>query len=156
MQTLFQAWTNANVALKGRVLGQATGDVLPPAEKFFLGGPDFNRGYYSGEVTGDNALVLSSELQLNTVHDLPLFGRTVPVTAQWYGFYDYGQTWENQRLDANAKLSSMGLGVRLAVTRFTEFGLEGVHRNTRYVHSSGPGVSALKADALYWRVVTRF
>lgn len=156
VQTLFQTWTNANVALKGRILGQATGDVLPPAEKFFLGGSDFNRGYYSGEVTGDNALVLSSELQLNTAHDVPLLGRVVPVTAQWYAFYDYGQTWEEQRLDANAKLSSVGLGVRLAVTRFTEFGLEGVHRNTRYVRSGGPGVSPLKADALYWRLVTRF
>ena len=50
----------------------------------------------------------------------------------------------------------MGLGVRVTVTRFTEFGLEGVHRNTRFVHGSGAGVSPLKADALYWRVVTRF
>lgn len=157
VQTLFQAWTNANVALKGRVLGQVSGDVLPPAEKFFLGGAEFNRGYYSGEVTGDNALVLSAELQLNTNHEVALFSRVLPITAQWYGFYDYGRTWENQSLDANAKLSSMGLGVRLLVTKYTEFELEGVHRNTRFVRGgSGAGVSALKADALYWHVVTRF
>ena len=78
VQTLFQPWTNASVALKGRVLGQATGDVLPPAEKFFLGGAEFNRGFYSGEVTGDNALVLSAELQLNTSHEVGVFGRTLP------------------------------------------------------------------------------
>ncbi len=165
VQTLLEPWTDASVTLKGRVLGQATANVLPPAEKFFLGGAEFNRGNYSGEVTGDNALVLSAELQLNTHHDASVFGLPVPITAQYYAFYDYGRTWENQRLDANARLSSMGLGVRLTLTRFTEFGLEGVHRNTRLVHSGMAGptanptastVAPLKADALYWRVVTRF
>ena len=156
VQTLFQPWTSASVALKGRVLAQASGDVLPPAEKSFLGGAEFNRGFYSGEVTGDNALVLSAELQLNTSHEVPLFGQTLPITAQWYAFYDYGKTWENQTIDADAKLSSMGLGVRLTLTRFTEFGVEGVHRNTRFVRGSSSTTSPLKADALYWRVVTRF
>ena len=156
VQTLLQPWTAATITFKGRVLAQATNDVLPPAEKFFLGGADFNRGYYSGEVTGDNALVLSAELQLNTQHELALLGRTLPVNAQWYAFFDYGQTWENQDLDANAHLSSTGLGLRLALTRFTEFGLEYAHRNTRYIRASAPPASPLKADALYWRVVTRF
>jgi len=157
VQTLFQPWTEATVALKGRALGQVTGDVLPPAEKFFLGGAEFNRGYYSGEVTGDNAMVLSAELQLNTRHDASVFGLPLPITAQYYAFYDYGQTWENQRLDANARLSSVGLGLRLTLTQFTEFGLEGVHRNTRFVRSNTSAtVAPLKADALYWRVITRF
>ncbi len=155
-QTLFQPWESASVALRGRVLGQLSGDVLPPAEKFFLGGPDYTRGFYSGEVTGDNALVLSAELQLNTSYDVPLFGRSFPIAVQYYGFFDYGQTWERQKLDANARLSSIGLGFRLNVTRFTEFDLEGVHRNTRLVRSGSAAVSPLKADALYWRVVTRF
>jgi hemolysin activation/secretion protein len=156
VQTLFQAWSNASVALKGRVLGQASGDVLPPAEKFFLGGAEFNRGYYSGEVTGDSALVLSAELQLNTGYDVPLFGRVFPINAQFYAFYDYGRAWQNQRLDANATLQSEGVGVRFTVTEYTEFNIEGVHRNTRFIGGSGPGVSPLKADALYWRAVTRF
>ena len=156
VQTLFQVWTAGSVALKGRAIGQVSGDVLPPAEKFFLGGAEFNRGYYSGEVTGDNALVLSAELQLNTSHELSAFGQAIPITAQYYVFYDYGQTWENQALDANAHLSSMGLGVRATVTRFTEFGLEGVHRNATFVRGRGVGVSPLKSDAFYWRVTTRF
>ena len=156
VQTLFQAWSNASVVFKGRILGQASGDVLPPAEKFFLGGSEFNRGYYAGQVTGDNALVFSAELQLNTSYDLPLFGHVLPITAQFYAFYDYGNAWQNQRLDADAKLQSEGVGVRLTVTRFTEFGIEGVHRNTRFIGGSGAAVSPLKADALYWRAVTRF
>ena len=164
VQTLFQPWTDATIGLKARVLGQVSGDVLPPAEKFFLGGSDFNRGYYSGEVTGDNALVFSAELQLNTSYQTSLFGLPLPIGVQYYAFYDYGQTWENQRLDANAHLASEGIGVRASVTRFTEFDLEGVHRDTRFIGGSttSPGTTAgnnrspLKADALFWRVVTRF
>ena len=155
-QTLFRPWADATVALKGRAIGQVARDVLPPSEKFFLGGSEFNRGFYSGEVTGDNALVWSVELQLNTSYDLQLFNRPINLAAQFYTFYDRGETWENQRIDANARLSSMGLGVRLNVTRFTEFDLEGVHRNTRQVRASSATVSPLKADAAYWRVVARF
>ncbi len=79
----------------------------------------------------------------------------IPVTAQWYAFFDYGQAWQNQSLDANAHLSSVGGGVRLTLTRFTEVDLEGVHRNTRFVHGSD-GTSPLAADAFYWRVLARF
>ncbi len=155
VQTLFHPWSDASVALKARALGQATGDVLPPAEEFFLGGADYNRGYYSGEVTGDNALVLSAELQLNTEHQVPVFGHVIPITAQYYTFFDYGETWQNQSLDANARLSSVGGGVRLMLTRYTEVDLEGVHRNTRHINGND-GTSPLAADAFYWRVLARF
>ena len=36
-QTLFVPWNGASVALKARLLGQGSGSVLPPSEKFFLG-----------------------------------------------------------------------------------------------------------------------
>ncbi len=64
----------ASVALRARVLGQGSRHVLPPAEKFFLGGSEINRGFYSGQVTGDNALAWSFELQLNTGSTSRLFG----------------------------------------------------------------------------------
>ena len=155
-QTLFQPWADASVTLKGRVTGQVSGSVLPPAEKFFLGGSEINRGFYSGEVTGDNALAWQLELQLNTTYNITAFERPINLAAQFYAFYDRGKTWENQSLDANARLSSLGLGVRLNVTRYTEFDLEGVHRNTRQTRSSSSSVSPLKADAAYWRIITRF
>ncbi len=41
------------------VSGQVSDSVLPASEKFFLGGLRYDRGYYSGEVTGDNAVVFS-------------------------------------------------------------------------------------------------
>jgi len=155
VQTLFRPWDDATVALKGRVIGQVSGQVLPPSEKFFLGGAEFNRGFYAGEVTGDRALVWQLELQLNTTYDVQAFGRSLNLAAQFYAFYDRGETWEKQAADANARLSSMGLGLRLNVTKYTEFDVEGVHRNTRQVRS-GANVSPLKADAAYWRVITRF
>jgi hemolysin activation/secretion protein len=157
LQQLFEAWENATVALKGRVLGQVTGDVLPPSEQFYFGGGEYNRGYYSGQFVGDNALVFSSELQLNTGYEVGLFGRSVPITVQYYGFYDFGQAWQEQNLDAGVTLSSFGVGARTTVTRFTEFDLELAHRNTSLSHGGRNNfVSVPKGDAIYWRVTTRF
>ncbi len=155
-QTLFSPWQDASVALKVRLLGQVSTSVLPPSEKFFLGGAEINRGFYSGQVTGDNALAGSLELQLNTALDFAAFGVPVPVAAQFYAFYDRGHTWENQRRDPDARLSSEGLGARVNVTRFTEFGIEGVIRNTRLPTGTPGVVRPLKADAVYWRLLTRF
>jgi hemolysin activation/secretion protein len=155
-QTLFVPWDGSSVALKTRVLGQGSGDVLPPSEKFFLGGSEIDRGFYSGEVTGDNALAWSFELQLNTGLDLTVFNYPVPITAQFYAFYDRGETWENQKIDPDTRLSSEGIGGRFNITRYTEFDVEGVIRNTRLPVGTQGIVKPLKADALYWRVLTRF
>ena len=159
VQTLFQVGTDSSVALKGRVIGQVSNSVLPPSEEFFLGGTEFNRGFYSGEVTGDNALVWQLEAQFNTSYEVSAFGRALNLNAQFYAFYDRGETWQNHKIDANARLSSEGIGLRLGVTRFTEFDVEGVIRNTRLgspATSTAAAVSPLKADAVYWRVITRF
>ena len=155
-QVLFVPWRDASVALRGRLLGQVSNSVLPPAEKFFLGGGEINRGFYSGQVTGDNAYAWSLELQLNTGIDLAVFGVPVPVTSQFYAFYDRGETFENQSSDPNTRLSSMGLGARVNVTRFTEFDVEGVIRNTRLPSGTAGVVRPLKANAAYWRLLTRF
>ena len=155
-QTLFVPFDGASVALKGRLLGQGTRNVLPPSEKFFLGGSEINRGFYSGEVTGDNALAASVELQLNTGVEFSVFGTPIPITAQFYAFYDRGETWENQKSDPDTRLSSEGIGGRFNVTRFTEFDVEGVVRNTRLPVGTRGVVKPLKADAVYWRALTRF
>ena len=115
-----------------------------------------NRGFYSGEVTGDNALAWSFELQLNTGLELNVFNYPVPITAQFYAFYDRGETWENQRIDPNTRLSSEGIGARFNITRYTEFDVEGVIRNTRLPVGTQGVVKPLKADAFYWRVLSRF
>jgi hemolysin activation/secretion protein len=155
VQTLFSFWSDSTVALKARVIGQITNSILPPAEKFFLGGIEYNRGYYSGEVTGDNAFVWQFELQFNTSYLLRLFDRNFDLAAQFYAFYDRGNAWQLNN-EPNERLSSMGIGLRMNVTRYTEFDIEGVHRNTRRFGGTSANVSALKADAAYWRVITRF
>jgi hemolysin activation/secretion protein len=155
-QTLFGLGDAGNVALQVTVAGQYSGDVLPAAEKFFLGGQRFNRGYYSGQITGDTALVASFELQYNTGFTTDFFGTPLEIGSQFYGFYDYGETWESQRRDANHRLNSAGGGVRLSVTRFTEFDIEGVARMNRQPLGAAASPIRLRSQAVYWRVVTRF
>ncbi len=155
-QTLFQPWPGATVALRGRLLGQVTGDILPPAEQFFFGGPEFNRGFYAGEVTSDNALSWTVELDLNAGFEVPFLQRVWTVSTQFYGFYDGGEAWQNQKGVASTRLSSEGIGARLFLTRYTEFDVEGVIRNTRLPQGVPGMVKPLKADAAYWRVLTRF
>ncbi len=154
-QTLFTLWDDSSVALQGAVGGQYSRDILPPAEKFYLGGAHFNRGYYWGQVTGDSAMTASVELQLNTPIPLP---DRVPfdVNAQFYGFYDWGQTWESVARDTNVTLRSAGAGVRFYVTKHTEFDFEGVTRLNRYPNGSGANVSALRSNAFFWQVLARF
>ncbi|WP_418910415.1 ShlB/FhaC/HecB family hemolysin secretion/activation protein, partial [Acidithiobacillus ferriphilus] len=55
-QTLFNPWRNASVALEGTFGGQYSPDILPSSETFYLGGNHIAQGYYSGQVTGDDAL----------------------------------------------------------------------------------------------------
>ena len=155
-QTLFHPYEGASVALFGLVAGQVSDSVLPAAEKFYLGGLRYDRGYYSGEVTGDNAAVFSAELQFNTGIAASAFGVPLDIGTQFYGFYDYGETWENQKLDPNRHLSSAGVGVRATVTQFTEFDVEGVQRFTRQPQASLANVSPPKGQAIYWRVLARF
>ena len=91
-QTLFQPWADATVALKGLVVGQYTNDVLPPFEEFYLGGPNYTRGYFWGEAFGDRALAATAELDLNESLDVRVFGHSLPLAAQFYVFYDWGET----------------------------------------------------------------
>jgi hemolysin activation/secretion protein len=154
-QTLFQPYPDTSLALRTALAWQYATDLLPPAEKFYLGGSRFNRGYYFGQVSGDSAVTLSAELQFNTPTPLPAF---IPydVRSQLYLFYDWGKAFQNTRLEANATLYSWGGGVRLFVSDLAEVDLEGVYRLNRYPNGQGPDISALNAVAFYWQVLFRF
>ena len=156
-QTLYRPFEDASVALYGLVAGQVSASVLPPAEKFFLGGIRYNRGFYSGEVTGDNAVTASVELQFNSLIPVTGGGTSIMVGSQFYGFYDWGETWQLQRSDAtNRLLRSAGGGWRGQITQYLTTEVEGVHRFTRSPEGTSATVKPLKADAAYWRVVVRF
>ena len=155
-QTLFQPWQGASVALMGLVAGQWSPDILPPAEEFYLGGFQYTRGYYSGEVSGDKGLAATAELQLNTEIDLHRLGLSESIPTQFFTFYDWGETWQNQTLGLDEHVSSIGGGVRLTVTRYAEVDLVGLHRFNVYPAGSSPSISALPGSAFYWRVLGRF
>ncbi|MDR3534965.1 MAG: ShlB/FhaC/HecB family hemolysin secretion/activation protein [Acetobacteraceae bacterium] len=156
-QTLFSPWPLATVSLRTAAAGQFSRNVLPPVEAFYLGGATFNRGYYAGQVTGDSALAATVEAQLDTPVALPGDWPFAP-TAQFYTFYDWGQTWESRQTDANHTLRSVGLGVRFYPTGTSQYevDLEGAKRLALYPNGTGPGVSALTGEAFYWQVLVRF
>jgi hemolysin activation/secretion protein len=154
-QTLFEPYEGASVALQEAVGWQATGDILPPVEKFYLGGPHFNRGYYYGQVAGDSAVTTSTELQLNTPIPMPP-KVPVPVSAQFYTFWDWGDAWQNTKAESDVVLNSLGGGVRFYVGEATEVDFEGAYRGNTYPNGSGSNVSALRTAAFYWQVSFRF
>ncbi len=153
-QTLFSPWQGATVALQGTIAGQWSDDVLPLAEKFFLGGSRLGRGFYAGEVTGDRALAGSVELQLGFGFDQTLFGRSMRLAPLFYVFHDRGRTWENRSTDPDRRIASSGAGIRLGIDEIAELQLEGVRRETR--RPNGSASAALHEDAIYWRVLGRF
>jgi hemolysin activation/secretion protein len=137
----------------GLLTGQWTPDILPPAEQFYLGGSQFTRGFYSGQVPGDKALAATAELQLNSTIDLSWLGSRADVASQFYLFYDWGESWQNLKTDFAARLSSAGGGVRLQMTNYVEVDLEALDRIT--IHPP-PSTADLNGIGLFWRVVTRF
>ncbi len=156
-QTLFVPWDGSTVALMGLLTGQWSNDILPPAEQFYLGGARFTRGYYAGQVPGDKALAATVELQLNTAFSMPLFRTDANVSTQFYLFYDWGETWQNQSADLAAKIASAGGGARLQITRYAELDLEALGRFNLYpAGGRDSGVSALNGIGLYWRVLGHF
>ena len=154
-QTLFKPFEDASVALVGRVGWQYSNVLLPPAEKYYLGGPQFNRGYYFGQVSGDKAVAATAELQLTTKVPLP---KPVPfeLNSQFYVFYDWGEAWQNTPLEAGVVLRSFGGGVRLFASTATEVDFEGVYRVNRYPNGQGPDIPALNSGAFYWQILQRF
>ena len=158
-QTLFAPWEGATVGLMGLVTGQWSGDIVPPEEQFYLGGSQFTRGYYSGQVPGDKALAATVELQLNTGFEATLFHHSFDISQQFYLFYDWGETWQNVSTDHAAMINSAGGGVRTQLTRNVEVDFEGLARFNRFPSGGnvpGSGVSPLYGGAFYWRVLTRF
>jgi hemolysin activation/secretion protein len=153
-QALFSPWPEALLSLQGTLAGQYTNDILPPSEKFFLGGARLGRGFYVGEVSGDKAIAGSVELQLSTAVEAAVFGEALRLEPTFYAFYDHGRAFENLESDLDRRLSSTGLGVRLAINERVETQLEGVRRLTR--RPGGANLREQKEDALFWRILARF
>jgi hemolysin activation/secretion protein len=92
--------------------GQYAFDDLLASEQFGLGGNNFGRGYDASEITGDNGIAGSAEVQYNY--------RGVPYVEvmQPYAFYDAGEISLKTPLASEKKersLSSTGIGLRLKI-----------------------------------------
>jgi hemolysin activation/secretion protein len=155
-QPLFSPFEQGMVNLQGLFSGQWTDDVLPSAEKFYLGGSRLGRGFYNGQISGDRAWGTAVELQLDTAFELP----TEPVvgngryTAQWYAFRDLGRTFENLRTDPARRLSSYGGGVRLVVSDTVQFDAEVAQRITR--RPDGAAADPLRETGALFRMLVRY
>jgi hemolysin activation/secretion protein len=143
-------------ALKTSAGGQYTTSILPPSEKFFLGGTRFGRGFYSGQVTGDRAIGTSLELQFNTnLSDLPLLDAAYRLPAQFYGFWDYGHSFNIPGSgDVDHTVQSLGLGVRSDVTNWLFLELEGVRRLT--TRPQGAAVTPEDSYAFFTRLTLHY
>jgi hemolysin activation/secretion protein len=156
IQTLFSPFNDATVALRLEAGGQYTTKVLPSEEEFYLGGSRFTRGYYSGEVTGDQAVYATAELQLNTGYTFSVFSRDVDLGVQYYGFYDFGETWSNLKTDLNHRIRSAGGGIRIGLTRNLEVDGEAVYRLTTQLVPKNTGTAPLADTIFYWGVTARY
>jgi hemolysin activation/secretion protein len=147
-------WGTDSLGLYVALAGQATGSVLPPSEKFFLGGTQFGRGFYSGELSGDNAIAGSIELQWNMQRTSPSYAFALPLDLQLYAFYDGGQVWDmptpDVRTGLDRHLDSLGIGVRSTIAAHYFVQLEGVDRLTRRPDPSETDNE--KTLALFFRV----
>jgi len=109
LQQLAPAWM-----LLGSVAGQYAFEKLLASEEFGAGGVAFGRGFDPSEITGDQGLAFSLELQ--RALDVKMkFLRSL----QAYAFFDYGSVWNRTPTPTGARqqeLASTGVGARFNLT----------------------------------------
>jgi hemolysin activation/secretion protein len=94
-----------------KAAGQYAFDDLLTDEQFGPGGTDFGRGYNPWEITGDNGLGLTAELQYTRPMDLRFLNR-----IQLFTFCDFAEVWSRDEGIAAQSLTSAGGGVRAWLT----------------------------------------
>ena len=155
-QPLFAPFADTMISVQGLVSGQWTNDILPSAERYFLGGNRLLRGYYVGQAAGDSGYGYALELQLDTAWDVPLtpFPGSGRATSQFYVFQDYGRVTQNLDSDRNVKAVSYGGGIRTLISETVGIDLEFARRLTRRI--DGENADPLRSDYVYIRTLVRF
>lgn len=156
VQPLFAPFDGAMVNLQVLVSGQWSTNVLPNAEKYYLGGNRLGRGFYSGQVTGDYGYGYAVELQLDLGYEIPAqpaLGNNRGST-QFYVFRDMGWAYQNLDTEFDRRLSSWGGGLRTVIADTVQFDLELARRIT--TRPEGDLVDPLRATQLYFRTLVRF
>ena len=110
--------------------GQYTSDTLIPVEKLSLGGYNCLRGYHARGYLGDWGVYGTFELRSPILVDAfaSMFGDRTDKTPvdrlQFIGFFDWGWTAFNDLpagYDDNEFICSAGFGMRMAMTKYTQF-----------------------------------
>jgi hemolysin activation/secretion protein len=156
VQPVWSPFDGAMFNVQAYVTGQWSTNILPPAEKYYLGGSRLGRGYYSGQVTGDWGYGYAVELQLDLAYEIPAepaLGNNRGST-QFYVFRDMGWAYQNLDTDADRRLSSWGGGVRTVIADTVQFDLELARRLT--TRPDGAFSDPLRATAVYFRTLVRF
>ncbi len=138
-----------NVSLLVSATGQATDQPLLASEEFSVGGPAFGRAYDSGEISGDQGYAGMAELRYNG-----FVGNNLIRDYQLYGYIDYGKIRNiNPTVgeNANASVTSSGLGVRFNLEHDFSGSLELTNPMTRQVASEGD-----KDARVFFNILKRF
>lgn len=156
VQPIWSPFEGAMFNFQAYVTGQWSSNILPNAEKYYLGGSRLGRGFYSGQVTGDWGYGYALELQLDIAYEIP----AQPALgnnrgwSQFYVFRDVGWAYQNLVTDADRRLSSWGGGVRTVIADTVQFDLELARRIT--TQPDGQFSEPLRATQLYFRTLIRF
>jgi hemolysin activation/secretion protein len=156
VQPIWSPFDGAMFNFQAYLTGQWSTNILPNAEKYYLGGARLGRGFYSGQVTGDWGYGYALELQLDIAYDLaaqPTLGNN-RGSSQFYVFRDLGWAYQNLDTDADRRLSSWGGGVRTVIADTVQLDLEIARRIT--TRPDGELSEPLRATQLYFRTLVRF
>jgi hemolysin activation/secretion protein len=149
------AWPVSRLELITGAAGQWTDDVLPPSEKFFLGGTEFGRGFYNGEVTGDRAVTGKIQLQLADQVTTEALGDPKQIGLDYYLYYDIGQIWDLRPTgDPSEHVESLGLGIQADLTEHVSLQVEGTERFTR--RPTGTNTNREREHALFFGIIGRY
>jgi hemolysin activation/secretion protein len=155
LQNLLSFGADNLLALKLSIGGQYTSEILPPSEEFFFGGVRWGRGFYYGQVTGDDALATTVELDLNTsFRGVPIIMPAHRLNVQFYSFYDYGRAYNLVPSQPDQNLDSIGIGARSNLTPWFFTELAGIRRYTTQLNGSNG--SRLADYMLYARVAIQY
>ena len=111
-----QAITN-NWSLVMAGASQLSSDPLYSSEQFGYGGQAFGRAYDASEITGDNGISGSLELDYGGIYDLQ------PAMIVPYVFYDIGTVWSKNGSSRQESGASAGAGLRMSTPTRTSLNL---------------------------------
>ncbi len=109
--------------------GQIARVPLPSSEEFSIGGARYGRGYNAGEITGEDGVAVSAELEYDLDLAIPLIIRLRP-----YGFYDFAKAWDHSSSSSTGSaisLASAGFGLRVVLAHGATMRLEYARPLTR-------------------------